>query len=84
MCVCITTWVILLKVNIKHCKALLVLCMGPFFITFSKVHLFILRESESMSRRGAETEGKRIPSRLYTSGAEPDTGLELTNCEIMT
>ena len=32
----------------------------------------------------ADREGERIPSRLYAIRAEPDTGLELTNCKIMT
>ena len=48
---------------------------------------FILREREhaSMSWVGAEREGAEImPSRLHTISAEPDMGLELTNCEIMT
>ena len=39
---------------------------------------------ESMGRRGVEREGDRIPSRLRTSSAKPDAGLEPTNCEIMT
>ena len=34
-----------------------------------------------LSRGGAERE--RIPSRLCAVIAEPDVGLELTNCEIM-
>ena len=41
-----------------------------------------------MSRERAERERERgrerIPSRLYTVSVEPDAGLELTNCEIMT
>ena len=42
-----------------------------------------MRKSESGV--GAERErGERIPSRLSTVGTEPDVGLELTNCEIMT
>ena len=51
--------------------------------------IFILkrrRERESvrtsMSRGG--TEGERILSRFCTDNAEPDTGLDLTNLEIMT
>ena len=36
-----------------------------------------------MSRGGAEVEGERIPSSLYTVNVEPDVGLKLTNCEIM-
>ena len=33
---------------------------------------------------GAERERETIPSRLLTVTAEPDTGLKLTNHEIMT
>ena len=36
-----------------------------------------------MNRGGAEREGKRIPSKLHTDGAEPYTGLVLTNHDIM-
>ena len=35
------------------------------------------------SRGGAEG-GRENPSRLHAVSAEPDTGLETTNCEIMT
>ena len=31
-----------------------------------------------------ETERETIPSRLYIVSTEPNVGLELTNCEIMT
>ena len=34
--------------------------------------------------RERERERERIPSRLLTVSTEPDVGLELTNCEIMT
>ena len=34
--------------------------------------------------RGRERGRERIPSRLHTVSAEPDVGLETTNCEIMT
>ena len=34
--------------------------------------------------RGREREKERIPSRLQAVSAEPDAGLKLTNCEIMT
>ena len=40
--------------------------------------MFILRERER------ERERERIPSRLHTVSTEPDVGLGLTNCEIMT
>ena len=45
---------------------------------------FILRERENESRhkreRGRERGRERIPSRLLTDSAEPNTGLEPTNC----
>ena len=40
-----------------------------------------------MSRGGAEREGNtesEAGSRLYAVSTQPDVGLELTNCEIMT
>ena len=37
-----------------------------------------------MSRGEVERGRERIPSRLHTVSAEPGTGLELTNCEVMT
>ena len=40
------------------------------------------REHACTKRGGAERE--RIPSRLSAVSAEPDTGLDPTNCEIMT
>ena len=46
--------------------------------------LFILERERERGRErkgGAEREGDRIPS---TNSTEPDAGLELTNCEIMT
>ena len=45
-----------------------------YFIIFKS--LFILREREGASRRGAQKE--RIPSRLLAVSAEPHTGLKLT------
>ena len=45
------------------------------------------RERQSASRGGAEREGdteSETGSRLHTASTEPDVGLELTNCEIMT
>ena len=49
------------------------------------VGLFIReREGGHLSGGGAEREGDRIPSRLCTVSAEPNVGLELRNCEIMT
>ena len=37
-----------------------------------------------MSEGGAETEKEKIPSRLHAVSREPDTGLNLTNHEIVT
>ena len=58
---------------------------------FLKKCLFIYFEGERESvceqgRGGTERERgrERIPSRLHTISAEPDVGLDLTNCEIMT
>ena len=34
--------------------------------------------------RGGDRGRQRIPSRLHAVGAEPDTGLEPTNLEILT
>ena len=45
------------------------------------------RERQSASRRGAERGGdteSEVGSRLEAVSKEPDVGLELTNCEIMT
>ena len=45
------------------------------------------RQTQSMSRGGAERRGdteSEAGSRLRAVSTEPDAGLELTNCEIMT
>ena len=58
-----------------------------FIYFFSLIYLLSEREKESRGRaergreRERERERERIPSRLCT---EPDAGLELTNCEVMT
>ena len=49
---------------------------GDFFFLI----LFVLRERESVG----EGHRERIPSRLRTVSAEPNEGVERTNCEIMT
>ena len=41
-----------------------------------------MREKEITSRGGAERK-REIPSKLCAVSTEPDTGLELMNCEIM-
>ena len=61
-----------------------------FFIKKIFLSLFVfnfLREREKeQAREGREREreGDRIPRRLRAARAEPDEGLELLNCEIMT
>ena len=53
------------------------------FKNFFNVHLF--RERGRENEQGwAERERERIPSRLCMVSAEPNTGLELKNHEIMT
>ena len=52
------------------------------FLLFLNVYLFILREKERARVR--ERQRQRIPSRPRAVSAEPDSGLELTNCEIAT
>ena len=42
------------------------------------------RESESAHGEGEDRGGQSIPSGLCTDSSEPDVGLELTSCEIMT
>ena len=42
------------------------------------------RERERRWGRGRERGKGRIPSRLCSQSAEPDAGLKLTNCEILT
>ena len=49
--------------------------------------IYVLRERQSVSRRGAERESgrHRIQNRLQLRAVstEPDVGLKLLNCEIM-
>ena len=42
------------------------------------------RERACKQGRGRERGREKIPSRLRAVSAEPDTGLESMNCEIMT
>ena len=55
------------------------MCVCFFLSVFFKVYLSVFeRKRENTGQR------ERIPSRLCTVRAEPDAGLKLTNCEIMT
>ena len=57
------------------------------FLFCLNVYLFLRereRESTSMSWRGAGRGGQRIQSGLCADSTEPDAGLELMNCEIVT
>ena len=62
-----------------------------FFKIFFMFYLFLRdrdrEQRQSMSRGGAEREGdteRKAGSRPWAISAEPDTGLELMDCEIMT
>ena len=61
-----------------------------FFLNFFFQNLFIYfwdRERQSMNGGGAERDGdteSETGSRLWAISPEPDAGLELTSCEIMT
>ena len=51
------------------------------------IHFLRDRERQILSRGGAEKEGdteSEAGSRLRAVSTEPDTGLEITDCEIMT
>ena len=58
----------------------------PFKDFFMLVYIFRERERkrEREGGRGTEREKERSPSKLHTVSAEPDVGLNPTNCEIMT
>ena len=47
------------------------------------IYLF-LSEKESKQGKGRERGRERIPSRLHAVSTEPDAGLKLMNCEIIT
>ena len=53
---------------------------------FYNVYLFLEREKENRHEQGRGRDNGRegIPRRLYADSAEPDAGLHLTVCEIMT
>ena len=52
-------------------------CWSFFFLL--SLFVYLEREYSQEGQKGRE----RIPRRLRTVSAEPDLGLELTNCEIM-
>ena len=56
-----------------------------FLFVYSFKCLFTFgREKASMCEQGRGRGGERIQSRVCADSNEPDVGLELTNCEIMT
>ena len=67
-------------------KSMFPIFSSPFLKFIFNIFLLVYfeRERESTSRGGAESKTNRIPSRLQTVSAEPNVGLELKNCEIMT
>ena len=46
--------------------------------------IYSSQDRESTCRGGVARGRERIPGRLYTIRAEPETGFELISCEIMT
>ena len=50
----------------------------------SLLSLFLLRERAIGGRKGRERRRQRIPSRLLAVSTEPDSGLKLKNCEMVT
>ena len=53
-------------------------------LPFNILNAYYLFEREREGEEEAEREGERIPSRLHTVSTEPDLGLDLGNCDIMT
>ena len=71
------------QTDVKYGHSIPVLKKKLMFIYFWQRE----REGESISRGGAEREGdteSEAGSRLWPVSTEPDVGLELTDCEIMT
>ena len=52
--------------------------LGTWNIFFFFFNVYLVRDREREQRRGRERVRERIPSRLHTASAEPDTGLEPT------
>ena len=75
---------------ILHCIAAYTCTMFWFFLIFLNIYLFLRdRGRQSMSRGGGERERetqnlKQAPGSELFVTTEPDAGLELTNCKIMT
>ena len=58
-----------------------ILAPPPLFLIFLSLFFYFEREREKEHTSGEGAERERIPS---TGSAEPDVGLKLMNCEIMT
>ena len=69
--------------------------MGYLLFSFFNVYLFLRergwarvgegqRQRERERERERDTERGRIPRGLHAVSTEPDAGLQLTNCEIVT
>ena len=72
--------------NFSHSGVHWWLMMYLIMVHLFKISLFIYfeRERKIEQGRGRDRVGQRIQSRLCADSREPDTGLEPTNCEIMT
>ena len=88
-----SSWVPVLFVSCLICRKALLF----FYCIFAGYKFFFLRERErerehthesvwgaEVGGRETERERERISSRLQAVSTEPDAGLELLNCEIMT
>ena len=51
---------------------------------FLSLFIYFQRDRESTNEQGRGRERGRIPSRLHAVSIEPDTGLKLRNCEVLT
>ena len=60
--------------------------MASYLFYFILKFIYFEREREDMHKqgRGRDRGRESIPSRLWALSTEPDVGLELMNCEIMT
>ena len=72
-------YAVLFTVNVNPSRSLNKFAL--FFIFFMLIHF----EREHTREQGREErKGERIPSRFHTVSTEPNSGLDLTNCEILT